>query len=210
MIVSWNYKGTARDNPEQFFLLGKNIPSRMCECRGGALDGIKEVSLMAKLTPKQEMFIQEYLIDLNATQAAIRAGYSPRSANEIATENMAKPSIRARIDEALAQRSRRLGINQDRIINELAKIAFINPADVINFNNATVKEDAEKDNTAAILSVRVKTSTTDTGTSTEREVRINDKVKALELLGKHLGMFTEKIEHSGSMVIFKGEEGLED
>ncbi|ACL77587.1 terminase small subunit [Ruminiclostridium cellulolyticum] len=151
---------------------------------------------MAKLTAKQEMFIQEYLIDLNATQAAIRAGYSTKTANEIGAENLTKPSIRTRIDEALAERSRRLGISQDRVVNELAKIAFVNPADVMDFDNATVSSTAKKDDTAAILSVKVKKSFSDTGETTEREVRMNDKVKSLELLGKHLGMFKDKVEIS--------------
>jgi phage terminase small subunit len=69
-----------------------------------------------KFTPKQEIFCQEYLIDLNATQAAIRAGYSPLTASAIATENLTKLNIRARIDKAMAERSRRLGINQDRVV----------------------------------------------------------------------------------------------
>jgi phage terminase small subunit len=64
---------------------------------------------MAKLTAKQEMFVREYLVDLNATQAAIRAGYSTATAKDIGCENLAKPNIRARIDEALAERSKRTG-----------------------------------------------------------------------------------------------------
>lgn len=154
---------------------------------------------MAKLTPKQERFVEEYLVDLNATQAAIRAGYSPKSANEIAAENLAKPSIRARIDQAIAERSRRTGINQDRVIRELARIALVNPRDVINFNEATVNEYASEDDLAAIQSVKVKSSSSENGEMIEREVRLNDKIKALELLGKHLGMFKDKVEISGAV-----------
>ncbi|PYG90149.1 phage terminase small subunit [Ruminiclostridium sufflavum DSM 19573] len=151
---------------------------------------------MAKLTAKQEMFVQEYLIDLNATQAAIRAGYSTKTANEQGSRLLANVSVRARIDAALAERSRRLGISQDRIVNELARIAFVNPADVIDFESATVNSAANDDDTAAILSVKVKKSFSDSGETTEREVRMNDKVKSLELLGKHLGMFKDKVEVS--------------
>lgn len=64
---------------------------------------------MARLTAKQKRFIEEYLIDMNATQAAIRAGYSPDSAKEIGCENLTKPNIKAAIDKAMAERSRRTG-----------------------------------------------------------------------------------------------------
>ncbi len=80
------------------------------------------------LTKKQKRFVEEYLIDLNATQAAIRAGYSPQTAYSIGDENLKKPEIKNAIDKALAERSRRTGVNADRIIEELAKIAFLNPS----------------------------------------------------------------------------------
>ena len=107
---------------------------------------------MAKLTKKQQLFVDEYLIDLNATQAAIRAGYSPETAKDIGCENLAKPNIKSEIDKALAIRSRRTGVNQDRVIQELGGIAF------------------------------------------DPEEKTTDKLKALELLGKHLGMFVDKID----------------
>lgn len=154
---------------------------------------------MAKLTAKQEMFVQEYLIDLNATQAAIRAGYSTATAKDIGCENLAKPNIRARIDEALAERSKRTGVNQDRVIRELARIAFVNAENVINPNDATVKADASEDDTAAIASVKVKTVSGDEFDSTEREIKFADKLKALELLGKHLGMFKDNINLTGDV-----------
>jgi len=148
---------------------------------------------MAKLTPKQKTFCDEYLIDLNATQAAIRAGYSPDSAKEIGCENLTKPNIRAYIDKEIANRSKRTGINQDRVIRELARIAFVNANDVINMDEATLKADASEDDTATIASVKVKTIPTKEGEGVEREIKLADKLKALELLGKHLGMFKENI-----------------
>ena len=154
---------------------------------------------MRKLTAKQARFVEEYLIDLNATQAAIRAGYSPKTAAEIGYENLNKPHIRARVDKELAERSKRTGINQDRVIRELARLAFVNPIDVINTNNATINPNATEDDTAAILSVKVKTMSTDNGDMVEREVRMADKLKALDLLGKHLGMFTDKLKIEGNM-----------
>lgn len=154
---------------------------------------------MAKLTPKQKAFCEEYLIDLNATQAAIRAGYKSSTAKEIGCENLTKPNIRMYIDKAIAERSRRTGINQDRVIRELARIAFVNANDVIDIDEATLKQGATEDDTAAIASVKVKTIPTKDGEGTEREIKLTDKLKALELLGKHLGMFKDKLEVSGAL-----------
>jgi phage terminase small subunit len=153
----------------------------------------------AKMTKKQKIFCEEYLVDLNATQAAIRAGYSVDSAREIGNENMKKPIIRTYIEQKLAERSKRTGINADRVIQELAKIALLNITDVVNADDATIKGTANRDDTAAILSVKVKTIPTQEGDIVEREVKMNDKIKALELLGKHLGMFKDKLELSGEL-----------
>lgn len=153
---------------------------------------------MARLTPKQQKFCEEYLIDLNGTQAAIRAGYSPDTAAEIASENLTKPNIHAHINHAMAVRSKRTGVNQDRVVRELARIAFINADELIDTSTATVKEGASTDDLAAIASVKVKVVEGDFS-SVEREVKLCDKIKALELLGKHLGMFTDKVELRGSI-----------
>ena len=148
------------------------------------------------MTKKQKRLIEEYLIDLNATQAAIRAGYSPDTAKAIGSENLTKPDIRAQIDRAMAERSKRTGVNAERVVQELAKIAFVNAAEVIDPKTATVKEDALPEDTAAIQSVKVKTFGED---GLEREIKMADKLKALELLGKHLGMFKDRIELSGGL-----------
>lgn len=153
------------------------------------------------MTAKQERFVEEYLIDLNATQAAIRAGYSPDSARDIGCENLTKPNIKAAIDRAMAERSRRTGINQDRVIQEIAKLAFLNPVDVIDMDEATVRGEAHRDDTACIASVKVKNIPTDDGAITEREVKTYDKLKALELLGKHLGMFTDRVKVDGGVPV---------
>ena len=165
------------------------------------------------MTQKQKRFIEEYLIDLNATQAAIRAGYSPDTAQQTGSENLSKPVIRAQIDRAMAERSKRTGVNAERVIQELAKIAFVNAAEVIDPKTATVK-DALPEDTAAIQSVKVKTFGED---GLEREVKMADKLKALELLGKHLGMFqnnvnvtlgsSDKLDDIMSQI---GGEGLEE
>lgn len=150
---------------------------------------------MARLNAKQQRFVEEYLIDLNATQAAIRAGYKKTEYTDTnANKLLENTRIREAIDKAMAERSRRTGINQDRVIQELARIAFVNPQNVINAEDGSVKEDATEDDLACIQAVKVKTMSGDKGWSEEREVRLNDKMKALELLGKHLGMFTDKVE----------------
>jgi phage terminase small subunit len=154
-----------------------------------------------KMTNKQKRFCEEYLIDLNATQAAIRAGYSPKSAHAIATENLQKPAIRARVDAALAEQSKRTGVTADRVVRELARVAFANSQDVIDYDNATIKADATRDDTAAVASVRVKTTPTAYGNGIEREVKMHDKLKALELLGRRLGLFTDNVNLTGEGVV---------
>jgi phage terminase small subunit len=150
-----------------------------------------EVVIM-KLTEKQQRFANEYLIDLNATQAAIRAGYSPRTAEQQGSRLLSNVKVRAYIDECMAELSRRTGVNQERIIRELARIAFVNPSDVVDMNEATLKPYATEDDTAAIASVKVKTIPTQDGTGVEREIRFVDKIKALELLGKRFGMWLDR------------------
>ena len=149
------------------------------------------------MTKKQKRFVEEYLIDLNATQAAIRAGYSPETAYSIGSENLKKPEIRACIEKAMAERSKRTGINQDRIIMELAKIGLLNPKNLVDFDEATIKEEAPDEDLAAIASIRVKRFPTKEGEGIEREIKMYDKTKALELLGRHFGMFKDKVEVSG-------------
>lgn len=151
---------------------------------------------MAKPTEKQKRFCEEYLIDLNATQAAIRAGYSPENAKNIGSENLAKLDIRARIDKAIAERSKRTGVTADRVVRELAKIAFVNATDVIDTQRGEVLKNASREDTACISAVRVKTKIGEDFTETEREIRLCDKTKALELLGKHLGMFSDNVKLS--------------
>lgn len=151
------------------------------------------------MTNKQERFCEEYLIDLNATQAAVRAGYSAKTANEQGAQLLANLSVRARIDAALAEQSKRTGVTADRVVRELARVAFANSQDVVNYDDATVKPDAARDDTAAVASVRVKTIPTKDGPGVEREVKLHDKLKALELLGRRLGLFTDNVNLNGDV-----------
>lgn len=160
------------------------------------------------LTQKQRLFVDEYLIDLNATQAAIRAGYSPNNADKIGSELLGKTRVSDAIKTAMAERSKRTGINQDRILMELAKIALVNPENVVNFDEAKIREDALPEDLAAVASVKVKRFPTKDGEGIEREIKFYDKTKALDLAGRHLGMFKDKLELSGQVGINNPYAGL--
>ncbi len=165
---------------------------------------------MAKLTEKQQRFVDEYLIDLNATQAAVRAGYSVKTADKQGYQLLEKTRVSEAISEKMAERSRRIGVNQDRVVQELARIAFVRMTDVVG-PDGRIKDDACGDDLSCIESIRYKKSDTDTGSSVEREVRISPKMKALELLGKHLGMWNDKLDVNMNIpVIISGEDQLED
>lgn len=162
------------------------------------------------MTEKQKRFVEEYLIDLNATQAAIRAGYSVKTANEQGTRLLANVSIQTAIATEMAKRSKRTGVNQDRVVLELAKIAFVKMTDVVN-DKGEIKPDATEDDLCCIESIKYKRSDSDVGSSEEREVKVAPKLKALELLGKHLGMWNDKLDVNVNLpVVISGEDKLED
>ena len=148
------------------------------------------------LTEKQKRFVEEYLIDLNATQAAIRAGYSPKTANEQGARLLVNVSIQKAISRAMTARSNRTNISQDRVVNELAKIAFMNIADLID-QHGNLRDNVSRDDMAGIEWIRSKGVETENGYVRETGFRVTSKLKALELLGRHLGMFTDRVELSG-------------
>lgn len=162
-----------------------------------------------KLTDKQKKFIEEYLIDLNATQACIRAGYSVKTAKEIGAQNLTKLNIQEAISRAMAERSKRTGINQDRIVQELARIAFVKITDVVD-SDGEINTNASDDDLACIESYKVEDSDSVNGSSSKREVKLASKIKALELLGKHVGMWNDKIQVDVSIPVFGGEDDLEE
>ena len=163
-----------------------------------------------RLSEKRQRFVNENLIDLNGTQAAIRAGYSTKTANEQAARLLANVSIQQEIAEKMAQRSRRTGVNQDRVILELAKIAFIKMTDLVD-REGRIRENATDDDLSCIESIKFKESESEFGGSVEREVKISSKLKALELLGKHLGMWNDKLDvNMMQPVVITGSDNLED
>lgn len=163
-----------------------------------------------KLTDKQQRFVDEYLIDLNATQAAIRAGYSVKTAQEQSSRLLSNVMVQQAIAERMAERSKRTGINQDRVVLELAKLAFVKMTDIVT-SEGEIKKTATDDDLSCIESVKYKESNSDTGYSVEREVKISSKLKALELLGKHLGMWNDKVDLNITQpIVITGGDQLED
>lgn len=141
--------------------------------------------MAAKLTPKQRRFVDEYLIDLNATQAAIRAGYSPRTANRIGAENLSKLDIQKEIETRQKEREQRTEITQDRVLRELANIGFAKATDYAEIEGpmVTIKPTAEMspEQVSAIAGIEQG--------NFGIKLKLYDKLRALELLGKHLGLF---------------------
>lgn len=156
-----------------------------------------------KLTAKQERFCDEYIIDLNATQAAIRAGYSEKTAHSIGNENLTKPEIQNRIKEKQQEIQERNKIKADDVVQELAKIGFMTIDEIFDGNNHIKEVDMLSDKAkASISSIKItqKTYGKDDNETTEvtKEVKLWDKGKALVELGKHLGIFKEDNEQKNN------------
>jgi len=173
-----------------------------------------------KLTPKQKIFVDEYLVDLNATRAYKAAGYRVKSDNAAGVEGhklLRNPKIDLYLKEKMKEREKRTEITQDKVLKELGKIGFANATD---YARVVEKEYLEqvKDEKGNIISEIPKTYKTVELEVTDNldidkqaaiagikqgangiEVKLNDKVKALELIGRHLGMFTEKLEVKGEL-----------
>lgn len=166
------------------------------------------------LTNKQKRFCEEYLIDLNATQAAIRAGYSPNTAEQTASRLLRNVKVQEYIAKRQKELSRSTEITQERVIKELALIAFSNNADYAHVVEKKMKAevggalvDVLDEDGKPVMYRTVEPVLTEELTEEQKralavikkgreglEVKSCDKVKALELLGKHLGIFTDKIE----------------
>ena len=155
-----------------------------------------------KLTAKQIRFVDEYMVDFNATQAAIRAGYKAKTAHVIGAENLRKPKIAEEIARRQKDLQRRTEVTQERVVKELARVAFADATDyvgvetrIINRGEVMVpielavhKETAElsTDQRAAIASIKQGANGV--------EIKLHDNIKALELLGRHIGMFNDKLD----------------
>ena len=168
------------------------------------------------LTDKQRVWCDEYIIDFNATQAALRAGYSPDSIKQIGTENLSKPLLQQRIAKIMQDRSKRTEITQDRVLLEIARLAFSDPRTAFDENDNLLPIHKWPDSTAAsIKSIKItEVKTKDDEPETYlKEIQFWDKVKSMELAAKHLGMLTDriKVDHTAdftkiSMITLDGFE----
>nr|DAF37691.1 MAG TPA: Terminase small subunit [Caudoviricetes sp.] len=151
----------------------------------------------------QDRFVDEWLIDFNGTQAAIRAGYSERSARSIAGRLLTKDNIQREISRRQKDLQRRTEVSQERVVKELARVAFADATDYVQVETRTVEK-----NDGTELSYQTVTLTETAELSADQraaiagikqgangvEVKLHDKIKALELLGRHIGMFNDKLE----------------
>lgn len=146
----------------------------------------------AKLTDKQKRLVEEYLIDLNKTQAAIRAGYSPKSADRIAQNTLQKPHVQQYLQKRQKELSEKTGITQEWVLEELRKVAAANGSDFARvagggrFVELVDTDTLPPEKRAAIAGIE----------ETKFGIKVSsyDKVRALELLGKHVGLFRDRVE----------------
>lgn len=146
------------------------------------------------LTDKQAAFVREYLVDLNATQAARRAGYSSANADKIGSELLGKTRVAEAIQGAQARRAERTEITADRVIEEIAAIAFAHMGQYATWGDdrVSLRDSAEVDARAVS---EVKQTVSQFGSSVA--IKLHDKLSALEKLGKHLGMWKKDPDAQG-------------
>lgn len=149
---------------------------------------------MAELTAKQKLFCNQYLIDLNGTKAAIRSGYSKKTARQIATVTLSKDYIQAYISELQAELALKAKLTPEMVIAELQKVGFSNIQDFLEEGNSiTDISQIPREVAASVKSIKKSVtewgSGDDAGTKTTTTFEIYDKLSALEKIGRHLGIF---------------------
>jgi len=159
---------------------------------------------MKKLTPKQEMFVREYLVDLNATKAALRAGYSEKTAEKIGSENLHKPEIRAAVDAARAERSEETKIDAAWVLTRLATEADADIADLYDEDTGALLPVHKwpkiwRQGLVAGIDVFEERDSDGLLIGYTRKIKISDRIRRLELIGKHIGVkaFEEQISVTG-------------
>ena len=148
-----------------------------------------------KLTPKQKLFCKYYLISLNATDAAIKAGYSKKTAQEQSSRLLSNVMVQKYLQSEQNKRAEKLEITADRVISEIAKLAFANTTDILEITDhgVAIKDLTKLDTTCIAGAEEVFDKE---GIRLGVKVKLHDKTKNLELLGRHLGLFKDKVEHS--------------
>ena len=157
------------------------------------------------MNQKQKAFATEYVIDYNATQAAIRAGYSKKTAYSMGQRLLKNVEVKKMIRELEEAASERTSITKDMVLKELAKIAFVDPRKL--FDEEGRPKDIrflDPDTAAALESVDIYEEFDYNGDEKElsgytKKYKWADKLRALEMLGKHLGMFTDKVHVEGTV-----------
>jgi phage terminase small subunit len=153
------------------------------------------------MNAKVTRFVSEYLVDLNATQAAVRAGYSERTAHVQGSRLLKNAEVSAAVTAGMAERAERTAITQDRVLEELAVVGFSSVWDyhIDDDGNVTLDANARPESIRAVASIKRKRRTIPREdeadiVEVETEIRLWDKPGVLRLAGQHLGMFTEKRE----------------
>jgi phage terminase small subunit len=163
--------------------------------------------LKRSLTPKQERFVSEYLVDLNATQAAIRAGYSSKTAEQQGHQLLKKTSVASAVAELQAAHLATADVSAERVLRELASIGFSDLRAIFDEqgNLLPVKElpDGVAPVIASVEVTKQRTRTTDNETTEEwvSKVKAWDKTRALEMLARHLGLLKDQVQLSGELRI---------
>lgn len=164
---------------------------------------------LAPLTPKQAVFVQEYLRDLNATAAATRAGYSAKTAQEQASRLLSNVMIQAAIAQAQAARAQRTQVDSDRVLLELARLGFANVQHLYDAHGALLPVHQWPADVAPAVS-RVITKELYELVDGERrlvgslcDVRLHDKIKPLDLLGRHLGLLDRRDDRNDISELLK-------
>lgn len=148
------------------------------------------------LTDKQSRFVEEYLIDLNGTQAAIRAGYSAKTAGWICQELLTKTHIQQAIQKRRTALSKKVEITQERVLQEYARIAFFDPRKVFDSTGAPRPiHELDDDTAAAIVGLEVvQVGNAEVGVGDVLKYKMADKKGALDSVARHLGMFNDKLD----------------
>lgn len=143
---------------------------------------------MPRLTPKQARFVEEYLVDLNATQAAIRAGYSQKMAGRIGFQLLEKTGIQTAIQASQIERSARTGVTADRVVQEIARVAFASLRDVMTWGPAGALVRPDNEITIEAAAAIAEVAETKDGV----KVKLHNKIAALEQLAKHVGIYQDR------------------
>jgi phage terminase small subunit len=152
------------------------------------------------ITPKKQLFAQEYLVDLNATKAAERAGYSAKTAYSQGERLLRDVDVKKLIADAMAKRSQSTEITAERVLQELARVAFFDPRRLLNADGSPKPINELDDDTAAVLAgMDISEEYEGSGEGRKfigytKKVKVSDKVAALGLAMRHLGMLKDKLE----------------